>query len=59
MRDGHGDAKKVWKDLKDCFLEEAVDVCGETRDIAIKREIWWWIEEVVALVVKKKQLAFI
>ena len=29
-----GDVEKVWKDLKDCFLEEAVDVCGETRGIA-------------------------
>ena len=23
------ETKYVWKDLKDCFLEEAVDVCGE------------------------------
>ena len=36
-----GMLKKVWKDLKDCFLEEAVDVCGETRAIARKIEIWW------------------
>ena len=50
--------KRYGKDLKDCFLEEAVDVCGETRDIAGKIEIWWWNKEVAALV-KEKQLAFI
>ena len=48
MRDKHGYVKKVWKDLKDCFLEEDADVCGETRDIARKIEIWWW-NEVAAL----------
>ena len=24
--------------MKDCFLEEAVDVCGETRGIARQKE---------------------
>ena len=33
--------KKAWKDSKDCFLEEAVDVYGETRAIAKRTEIWW------------------
>ena len=28
IRKEPGDVEKVWKDLKDCFLEEAVDVCG-------------------------------
>ena len=51
-----GDVEKVWKDLKDCFLEEAVDVCGETRGIARQIEIWWWNEEVEALVKKKQRL---
>ena len=34
IRKEPGDVEKVWKDLKDCFLEEAVDVCEETRGIA-------------------------
>ena len=58
MRDKHGDVKTIWRDLKDCFLEEAADVCVETRDIARKIEIWWWNEEVAALQ-KERQLAFI
>ena len=34
VRNEPGDVEKVWKDLKDCFLEEAVDVCGEILGIA-------------------------
>ena len=56
MRDEPGDVEKVWKDMKDCFLEEAVDVCGETRGIARQKEIWWWNEEVAALVKEKQRL---
>ena len=58
VKDEHGDVKKVWKDLKNCFLEEAADVCGERRGIARKIEIWRWNEEVAALQ-KERQLAFI
>ena len=29
----------AWKDLKDCFLEEAVDVCGGTRGIARQKDL--------------------
>ena len=29
MRQEPGDVEMVWKDLKDCFREKAVDVCGE------------------------------
>ena len=42
--------------MKDCFLEEAVDVCGETRGIARQNETWWWNEEVAALVKEKQRL---
>ena len=35
------DVEKVWKNLKDCFLEEAVGACGETRGIARRKETWW------------------
>ena len=43
--------------MKDGFLEEAVDVCGETWDIAIKTKIWWWNEKGATLV-KENQLTF-
>ena len=54
--DEPGDVEKVWKDMKDCFLEEAVDVCGETRGISRQKETWWWNEEVAALVKEKQRL---
>ena len=38
VRDEPRDVEKVWKDMKDCFLEEAVDVCGETWGIARQKE---------------------
>ena len=56
MRDESGDVEKVWKDMKDCFLGEAVDVCGETRGIARQKETWWWNEEVAAVVKEKQRL---
>ena len=56
VRDESGDVEKVWKDMKDCFLEEAVDVCGETQGIARQKETWWWNEEVAALVKEKQRL---
>ena len=56
VRDESGDVEKVWKDMKDCFLEEAVDVCGETRGTARQKETWWWNEEVAALVKEKQRL---
>ena len=56
IRKEPGDVEKVWKDLKDCFLEEAVDVCGETRGIAKQKETWWWNEEVEALVKEMQRL---
>ena len=40
IRKEPGDVEKVWKDLKDCFLEEAVDVCGETQGIARQNKTW-------------------
>ena len=39
MRKESGDVEKVWKDLKECFLEEAVDVCGKTRGIVHKKRL--------------------
>ena len=37
IRKETGDVEKVWKDLKDCFLEEAVNVCEETRGILLDK----------------------
>ena len=34
VREGSVGVEKVWKDLKECILEEAVVACGETRGIA-------------------------
>ena len=31
LRKEPGDVDKVWRDMKACLLEEAVEVCGETR----------------------------
>ena len=28
--------------MNDGFLEEAVDVCGKTWNIAMQIKIWWW-----------------
>ena len=56
VRDEPGDFEKVWKDMKDCFLEEAVNVCGETWGIVRQKETWWWNEEVAALVKEKQRL---
>ena len=56
-RDEPGEVEKVWKDLKDCFLEESVDVCGDTRGVARQKDTWWW-NEVAALVNEKQSLFF-
>ena len=34
IRKEPGDVEKAWKNLKDCFLGEVVDVCGGTRNIS-------------------------
>ena len=56
VREGSVGVEKVWKDLKECILEEAVVVCGETRGIARWKEMWWWNEEIAASVKKKQRL---
>ena len=35
-------------------IEEAIEVCGETREMRRYKESWWWNEEIAALV-KEKQ----
>ena len=39
--------------MKECFLDEAVGVCGGTQGIARQKETRWWNEEVAALVKEK------
>ena len=55
VRDEPGDVEKVWKDMKDCFLEEAVDVCGKHGVLLGKRRLGG-NEEVAALVKEKQRL---
>ena len=40
MRKEPGYVEKLWKEWKDCFPEEAVDVCGESQGIARQKETW-------------------
>ena len=51
--DEPGAVKSLWKNFKECLIEEAVEeaveVCGETREIRGHKESWWWNEEVEAL----------
>ena len=34
----------VWKNFKECLIEEAVEVCGETRRMRRHKESWRWNE---------------
>ena len=31
----------VWKNFKECLIEEAIKVCGETRGMRRYKESWW------------------
>ena len=48
--------KEVWKNFKECLIEEAIEVCGETRGIQRHQESWWWNEEIAALVKEEQRL---
>ena len=52
------DAEGVWKDLKECILNEAVSVRGETKGISRHKETWWWNDE-VALPWCRKRSAYL
>ena len=47
-----GNAERVWKNLKECLVEEAVEVCGEHKELE-ELKTWWGMKEVAALVNKK------
>ena len=48
--------EEVWRNFKECLTEEAIEVCGETRDMRRHKESWWWNEEIAALVKEKRRL---
>ena len=48
--------EEVWRNLKECLMEEAIEVCGETRGVRRHKESWWWNEEIAALVKEKRRL---
>ena len=36
-----GNVESEWKEVKDCLLEVANDVCGKTKGLACHRDTWW------------------
>jgi len=54
---GNGDCvDDLWRGLKQCLLEVAEEVCGETKGRQRHRETWWWNDEVAELVKNKRRL---
>jgi len=54
-----GDAKDVesiWSGLKDCLLDTAKDVCGESKGPPRHEETWWWNEDCARAVEEKRKL---
>jgi hypothetical protein len=51
-----GNVESEWKEVKDCLLEVANDVCGKTKGLARHRDTWWWNEEVAEVVKEKRRL---
>ena len=51
-----GNVETEWKEVKDCLLEVANDVCGKTKGLARHRDSWWWNEEVADVVKEKRRL---
>ena len=37
-----GDIEVVWKELRDCMLGAADDICGRTKGPVRHKETWWW-----------------
>jgi hypothetical protein len=50
------DVEAVWKELKDCLLGVAEEVCGSTKGPPRHKESWWWDEECSRAVVEKRRL---
>jgi hypothetical protein len=54
-RSTEGDVETVWKELKNCLLEAADNVCGKTKGPARHKETWWWNEDTEAAVAEKRE----
>ena len=50
------DVEGIWKGLKDCLLDTAKDVCGESKGPPRHEETWWWNDECAKAVEEKKAL---
>ena len=51
-----GDAELVWRELKDCMLEVADEVCGRSIGRPRHSETWWWNNEVAEVIREKNRL---
>jgi hypothetical protein len=50
------DVEGIWNGLKDCLLDTAKDVCGESKGPPRHEETWWWNEECARAVEEKSAL---
>lgn len=50
------DVEAVWKELKDCLLGAAEEVCGRTKGPPRHNESWWWDDECSRAVNEKRKL---
>ena len=50
------DAESVWRELRQCLLESAVEVCGKTKQRHRQMEAWWWTEAVAKAIKVKRNL---
>jgi len=51
-----GNVEREWKDLKDCLLEAAEEVCGRTKGPSNKKQTSWWNDELDGVVAEKRRL---
>ena len=52
------DVERVWKDMKECLLVCADEVCGRTKGPPRHKQTWWWNDD-VAKAVEEKRLRFV
>ena len=48
--------EEVGKSFKECVIEEAIEVCGDTRGMRRHKESWWWNKKIAVLVKEKQRL---
>jgi hypothetical protein len=44
----------IWKELKNCLIDTAKELCGESKGPSIHKETWWWSDECTKVVEEKK-----